>query len=293
MSIEVKNITLRDEESIETNGLCELKIKENQIMNFNNRDEFLQGIFEKLNGTEYHLNDFASTGITYYDICDRYKVMIGDKTYSCVMFNDEILVTQGLEENVFTEMPEESETDYTKVDKTDRKINQTYILADKQNQRIEALTSTVSTLNTTTNNNYQEILGKFEDYTPTSQTIQLEQSVTQLQTDTYTKTEINTKLTDGSVTKVRTTSGTFDEDGMHYEKTGAPTKSTINEAGVSVDSSSSGEELLFAGYDKDINQTIVRTENLTIRRYLVVGENTRIENYTDEDGNVGGGLFIL
>ena len=290
---ESDNIYLRDEESVEKNGLCELKIKENQIMNFNNRDEFLQGIFEKLNGTEYHLNDFASTGITYYDICDRYKVMIGDKTYSCVMFNDEILVTQGLEENVFTEMPEESETDYTKADKTDRKINQTYILADKQNQRIEALTSTVSTLNTTTNNNYQEILGKFEDYTPTSQTIQLEQSVTQLQTDTYTKTEINTKLTDGSVTKVRTTSGTFDEDGMHYEKTGAPTKSTINEAGVSVDSSSSGEELLFAGYDKDINQTIVRTENLTIRRYLVVGENTRIENYTDEDGNVGGGLFIL
>lgn len=290
---ESDNIYLRDEESVEKNGLCELKIKENQIMNFNNRDEFLQGIFEKLNGTEYHLNDFASTGITYYDICDRYKVMIGDKTYSCVMFNDEILVTQGLEENVFTEMPEESETDYTKADKTDRKINQTYIIADKQNQRIEALTSTVSTLNTTTNNNYQEILGKFEDYTPTSQTIQLEQSVTQLQTDTYTKTEINTKLTDGSVTKVRTTSGTFDEEGMHYEKTGAPTKSTINEAGVSVDSSSSGEELLFAGYDKDINQTIVRTENLTIRRYLVVGENTRIENYTDEDGNVGGGLFIL
>lgn len=290
---ESDNIYLRDEESVEKNGLCELKIKENQIMNFNNRDEFLQGIFEKLNGTEYHLNDFASTGITYYDICDRYKINIGDKIYSCVMFNDEILVTQGLEENVFTEMPEESETDYTKADKTDRKINQTYIIADKQNQRIEALTSTVSTLNTTTNNNYQEIISKFEDYTPTSQTIQLEQSVTQLQTDTYTKTEINTKLTDGSVTKVRTTSGTFDEEGMHYEKTGAPTKSTINEAGVSVNSSSSDEELLFAGYDKDINQTIVRTENLTIRRYLVVGENTRIENYTDEDGNVGGGLFIL
>ena len=36
----------------------------------------------------------------------------------CV-FNDEILVTQGLEENIYTEMPEETETDYKKADKED------------------------------------------------------------------------------------------------------------------------------------------------------------------------------
>lgn len=135
------NIYLRDETSIEENGLAELKIIDNQIMNFNNRDEFLPEIFGKLNGLEYYLNDFSSTGITYYDICDRYNVRVGDATYSCVMFNDEILVTQGLQENVFTEMPEETETDYTKADKTDRKINQTYIIVDKQNQQIESVVS--------------------------------------------------------------------------------------------------------------------------------------------------------
>ena len=42
-----------------------------------------------------------------------------------------------LEENIFTEMPQETETDYTKADKTDRKINQTYLIVDKQNQTIE------------------------------------------------------------------------------------------------------------------------------------------------------------
>ena len=123
---------------------------------------------------------------------------------------------------------------------------------------------------------------------PNSTFVNLEKSVTQLQTDTYTKTEINTKLTDGSVTKVMTTSGTFDEDGMHYEKTNAPTSSTINEKGVRVDSTTTGEELLFAGYDEEINQTIVRTENLTVRKYFIVGDNSRIENY----GN-GGGIFII
>lgn len=143
-------------------------------------------------------------------------------------------------------------------------------------------------VSTIAGNNYQDLLKKFDGYTPQSDFATLENSVKQIQTDTFTKTEINTKLTDGSVTKVLTTSGTFDENGMHYEKTGAKTSSTINEKGVQVDSTTTGEELLFAGYDEEINQTIVRTENLTVRKYLVIGDNSRIEDY----GN-GGGVFIL
>ena len=144
---ESDNVYLRDEASVGTNGLIELKIVDNQIMNFNNRDEFLPEILGKLNGLEYYLNDFTSTGVAYYDLCDRYNVKVGDNTYSCVMFNDEMLVTQGLEENIFTEMPQETETDYTKSDKTDKKINQAYIIVDKQNQRIDSVTSEITEQN--------------------------------------------------------------------------------------------------------------------------------------------------
>lgn len=144
---ESDNIYLRDEESVENNGLCEIKIIDNQIMNGNDRDQYLPAILEKLNGIEYYLNDYSSTGIVYYELCDRYNVVIGENTYSCVMFNDEILITQGLEENVFTELPEESITDYTKADKTDKKINQAYIVVDKQNQRIDSVTSEITEQN--------------------------------------------------------------------------------------------------------------------------------------------------
>jgi hypothetical protein len=137
-SAESDNVYLRDEESVEQDGLCELKIIDNQIMNFNDRSDYLPAILNKLNGLEFYINDFASTGITYYDLCDRYNVMVDGNTYSCVMFNDEILITQGLEENIFTEMPEESQTDYKKADKTDRKINQTYLIVDKQRKEIES-----------------------------------------------------------------------------------------------------------------------------------------------------------
>lgn len=146
---ESDNVYLRDEKSVSVNGLCEIKIKENQIMNWNDRSDYLPDILEKLNGLTYYLNDFVSTGITYYDICDRYNVRIGEKTYSCIMFNDEIQITQGLIENIHTDMPEETETDYKKADKTDRRINSVSISVDKIQKEIDLLNQKVVNLSAT------------------------------------------------------------------------------------------------------------------------------------------------
>ena len=158
-SAESDNVYLRDETSIAENGLCELKIIDNQIMNWEDRSDYLQDIFTRLNGTYYYLNDFSSTGICYYELCDRYNVKIGDNTYSCVMLNDEINITQGLEENIYTEMPEETQTDYTKADKTDRKINQTYLIVDKQNQEIKSVVNQIGDRSEKTSTITQDIDG--------------------------------------------------------------------------------------------------------------------------------------
>lgn len=136
---ESDKIYKKDQNSIDKNGLCELMIKENQFMNFNDRADYLQELSEKIFGIEYYLNDFVSTGIMYYDLLDKYNIKIGNTTYSCLMLNDEQDITQGLEENIHTDRPETSETDYKKADTTDRKINQTYLIVDKQNKKIEGV----------------------------------------------------------------------------------------------------------------------------------------------------------
>ena len=218
-----------------------------------------------------------------------------DNIYQCVMLNDEALVTQGLIENIHTDMPVISETDYKSADKTDRRINQAYLIVDKQNGEIEGVISKVNVLDTKQNNDYQELKNKFNDYTPTSRVIEIENSVRTLQTDTYTKTEINTKLTDGSVTKVHTVSGTFDENGMTYEKTGAETSTTINEVGVNT-KDKNGNSILFAGYVDENNteysdykgQTIVATDNIRVKKYLIVGSHSRFEDYER-----GTGVFFI
>ena len=129
----------QDEESIEENGLCEIKISENQLLSLNNRAEYLDGIYNRLNGLTYNLNEYISTGIMYYDLCDKYNITIGEKTYSCIMFNDESKVTQGLEEKIFTEEPEDNETDYTKSSKDQIRNNQTTLIVDKVNKEIKAV----------------------------------------------------------------------------------------------------------------------------------------------------------
>lgn len=138
------NVYIRDDESIDENGLCEIKISDNQIMNFNDRSDYLQGLLNALDGLYYYINDFSSTGICYYDVCDLYNISIGETIYQCAMLNDEIAVTLGIEELIHTDMPEQSETDYSKADKTDRKLNETYLIVDKQNQTIESVVSNVT-----------------------------------------------------------------------------------------------------------------------------------------------------
>lgn len=169
-SAESDNIYRKDDESIEENGLTEIKIKDNQILNGNNRDEFIDGIFNRLKDIEYYVNDYVSTGIAYLELLDFYKVKIEDNTYKCLMLNDELDVTQGLEEPIHAERMEDSETDYKNASKTDRTINQAYIIVKKNEAEIEELASkvvdvsnTISGIgNITLDNAYKGILHRLE-----------------------------------------------------------------------------------------------------------------------------------
>ena len=132
-----------------------------------------------------------------------------------------------------------------------------------------------------------------ENYAPASDLLVLEENVKTLQTDTYKKTEVNKILKgqfyDENGNKivseiVQTTSGTFDENGMLYEKTNAPTNTRINEIGVKVDNAANHTELLFAGYDKETKQTVVRSDNMEVKHFFVLQGRSRLEDYSDGTG---------
>ena len=284
---ESDNVYLQDEESVATNGLTELKIIDNQIMNFNNRADFLPDLLSKLNGLEYYLNDFSSTGISYYDICDRYNVKVYDKEYSCVMFNNEMLVTQGLEENIFTERPKETETDYKKSDKDDRRINQAFIIVDKQNQNITALASkvsenetTINTLTTKVTQNETSVTTSIEELTKT-----VESNNSNLQTSID---NINSSLANG-VEVLKNTLVTIDINGISVSSNLSAISTLMSNDRFSINSKSG--ELFFVGYDYDLQKTVSRIDNLTVTNYFTAGYH-RTEKF-EVDGEKRTGDFYV
>jgi len=138
------NIYSKDDESIEQNGLHEFKIKDNLIMNNQDRDDFIDNIFEQLNGVEFYINDFQSIGICYLDWLDTYNIDIDNNIYKCLMLNDEIKIKNGLSENIYTEQPEETVTDYKTSSKSDKEVS---FIVDKQKSEIIAKVSKGDVIN--------------------------------------------------------------------------------------------------------------------------------------------------
>lgn len=291
--------TLSDDEKIA------VEIIDNEIMNGNDRADYMAPILSKLLNFEYYVNDISSTGICYLDLCDMYNIKVGSNFYNCVMLNNEVNIEGGIEEIFNTDEILVSGENYKHIGNDDRKVDQAYIIVKKNEGEIEALVSRVGTIERKEGNDYQELLGKFQAVDDAIVDIDdYKTIVRQLQTDTYTKTEIQqiangTGVNGVKVSAVITTSGMFDEDGMTYEKTNAPTKSTINEIGLNV-KNQNDSSVLFAGYidennaPQDLlnkygdykNQTIVGTDNIIVNNYLNVGTHSRIQNY----GN-GTGIF--
>ena len=291
--VEGEYVLRQDDEDIAINGVHKLVINDNPfVFTEEKRNLAIDNLFEQVKGFGYVPFDLKGEWLNYIEIGDTITI----DNIDTIVLRINGKSPQSLESITSAPAIIDSAIEYANnTNSIEKRLNRTEIVVDKANQEITSVVESVSQYDTrinentsNINNNYQEILNKFNDYAPNSKIIEVQNSVTQLQTDTYTKTEINTKLVDGSVTKVQTTSGTFDEDGMHYEKTGSKTSSTINQVGIAVEEVGTDKELLFAGYDEEKNISEVRTENMTVRNYLVCGTHARFEEY-----DRGWGLFIV
>ena len=186
-------------------------------------------------------------------------------------------------------------------------INGTYETAITMDGKIVADFISTGTLNTNVINGYEgltiqvyqnandilETNNNLENYATTESVETLSDEIQSVSDETYTKEEIqdiaNGNGVDGvKVTAVIAESLSITNEGITYQKPNTNTNTTINEKGLKVKDANTNEELLFAGYDENTNETIVRTDNLTVKHYLVIGNNSRLEDY----GN-GTGIFVI
>lgn len=152
------NIYRKDNASINKNGLTEIKISDNPFLEGDDRENFIQSLFDKINGLEFYIMDVASTGIMYLELGDLYYFnMIEEKPslksglvksgtrksqgssggkFLCLLMNNEVKITQGLEESIYTDEPEITETDYKTASITDTSIKNAIIQTNKNSAEI-------------------------------------------------------------------------------------------------------------------------------------------------------------
>lgn len=248
------NIFLRDEDSVESNGITEVKIENNQIMD-SHREDFITAILERVNGLQFWLYELESFGIGYLDLCDMFTLETLDGTqHEALMLNSEMAITQGLSENSVLEAPEATETDYSAASETDRVLNKTILKVDKQAQEITALVSKTENVESTVDG--------------------LSGTVTHLTEVMIDSDSVDIKISKavGDINSITTTTGyTFNQDGLRINKSGEEMENLLDNTGMYVNRG--GDNILTA------NNEGVDAINLRSRQFLIIGDNSRIENY--------------
>lgn len=246
------NIYKQDAESIELNGLCEVKIENNLIMD-SHRDDFLDDLFERINGTTYFLYELESFGIGYLNLGDIFTLqLVNGAEYQTLMLNDDLQITQGMSEKSSLEFPKETETDYQAATETDRLLKQVMLKVNKQEGIITALISSTKQL--------EDGVG------------QLTSTVEQTMTSEAIETLVTTKIE--GIEAVDTQTGCkLDKDGLQVFKSDSDMKTLIDDNGMDV---SCGDEKVLVADSNGVDAV-----NLTARKYLIIGDNSRFENYKE------------
>ena len=140
---ESDNIYRKDDTSIANNGLHEFKVSDLQILSMNWRDNFIDEMWNYIKTFNYYAFDIDTIGITYLEPIDTFTISTFGSTYSTILLNSDLIIANGVNEKIYANEPLESETEYKYADETDRKINQTYIIVNKQQGQIDAVVSQV------------------------------------------------------------------------------------------------------------------------------------------------------
>ena len=127
-----------DTQSIKENEMTRVTITDNLIAMNGETQEIADNILNKLNGLYYYANDLQTTGVCYYDFLDMFNVEARGNIYQCLLLNNEITITQGIEEHIFTERFEELETSANEYTTSVISNKQVQFKINQQEGRIES-----------------------------------------------------------------------------------------------------------------------------------------------------------
>lgn len=137
------SIALSSPESLPDEEKIAYRINDCQMLNDNNRGNFIDAILQKLKGVEFYIYDTELVGYGGFEPLQKIKFETGDNTYYSYVFSNEETITTGYEETISAEEIESQEQDYSVTSDTDKALNEVYLIVDKQNKKIESIAKNV------------------------------------------------------------------------------------------------------------------------------------------------------
>ena len=157
------NVYKRDEASIQTNGLTEFKIENNEIID-KDRDNAIDPIYNALIGLKYYPFEATTEGLGWYEIGDSFDIETdtGD-VFNTTLFNFSITVDGSVKETLKTVAETKTQTQYQYATTLAKRIKNTEIITNKQEQLIQSLVRDMYEENGVVNEIYTKIIQDIDD----------------------------------------------------------------------------------------------------------------------------------
>ncbi len=141
------NVALFDQSSIDTNGLTEIKIGNNWIID-RDRENTISNIYNTLLGLKYYPFEAETEGLGYFEVGDIITLENeNSEQFSTVLFNYSLTFNGGFKEKLYTSTESNTETNYSYVGGINKKFKNTEIIVDKQNKEIKSIIEDVEDTN--------------------------------------------------------------------------------------------------------------------------------------------------
>lgn len=237
-----------------------------------------------------------SRGNPYYEIGDCVTIYTPLAEHKIYWFNETLTYNGGLRSKTSWEAGEDEKPNanptslgealkntYAKVDKVNNEVNIVSGTSSENSQAIAALRLNTESISASVTNLREATEGAME--TVNSDLNKLTKKVEATMTPEAVDLKIQSAMSQG-VNNVTTTTGfTFNQDGLTVSKTGSQMTTRIDEDGMSVYRDNT--EVLTAD-----NQGVI-AYNLHAKTYLIIGENSRFEDYTNTAGEARTGCFWI
>lgn len=163
------NIVVKDDVSIEANGLTEVKLANNEILD-DNRELLAPQILDMVNGFEFYPFEARTEGHGYYQCGDRVSITDGVNVWESIITHIKLEIGQVIKETISGIAPKKEQTDYARAGGILKTIYNTEIKVDKQKQEISSIVSKTVELDDKINSNHTEIIQNINSITNTIQT---------------------------------------------------------------------------------------------------------------------------